>query len=103
MLQVSRLSSSFVPSWNHHCTRLAAVGAMNYNIVRSVSTTSGSEQIAATATTTNGEIQNTSINAKPMSELPSNGKHWVMNVLDIFTRKGGFNKSFYGIQEDAVK
>ena len=102
MLQVSRLSSSFLHSWNY-CTRLAAVGAMNNNATRKVSTTSSSEQIAATATTTNGEIHSTSINAKPMSELPSNGKHWTMNVLEIFTRNGGFNKAFYGIQEDAVK
>ena len=100
MLQVCRPSSSLLPSWNH-CTRSAVMGAVNNLTARSVSTSPNSEQIAAT--TTNGEIHNASITPKPMSELPSNGKHWAMNVLEIFTRKGGFSKAFYGLQEDAVK
>lgn len=102
MLRVCRPSSLSILSWNS-CLRFTAVGAVNNHATRSVSTSSSSDQIAATATATNGEIHNTSVNAKPMSELPSNGKHWAMNVLEIFTRKGGFNKAFYGIQEDAVK
>ena len=102
MLQVGRPSRSLLPSWNH-CTRSAAMGAVNNLTARSVSTNPSTEQIAATPTTTNGEIHNTSITAKPMSELPSNGKHWAMNVLEIFTRKGGPHKAFYGIQEQAVK
>ena len=101
MLRVFR-PSSFLLHSRTVSKQFAAVGDLNNHATRRVSTSSSSEQIAATATATLHD-NNTSINVKPMSELPSNGKHWAMNVLEIFTRKEGFNKAFYGIQEDAVK
>ena len=40
---------------------------------------------------------------KPYSAIPSNNRHWILNVLEIFFTNGGIHKSLYKIRERAMK
>ena len=78
-----------------------AVGGIYGLKKREVSASANNEKPSATASIQNR--QQTIESVKPYSAIPSDNRHWIINVLQILFTNGGIHKSLYKIHKEVLR